>query len=649
MKNIYFPLIVFIGLSFNALAQEKSRSELKGDKYAFRYSYNEAIKAYTDTKELSLDGQRKLAESYHKIDKNTEAEITYARILTAAAGVLPEDHYNYAMILKTNGKYVEAHSAMDKFAALKPEDLRVKDYTAHKGQFAELQQDDGKYKTTHLALNTDAEDFGTSYYKNKVVFASSRAKSGKNYNGSGKSFLNLYVSDVEAGELKEPQVFDKNFNSKMHDGPASFSNDGTFMAFTRNNVRDKSKDKVVELAIYFSSYKDDKWSKPEAFNSNNGGNSVGHPSLTADGKTMYFSSNAPGGFGGADIYKTTRTEKGEWTAAVNLGNQINTEGDEVFPFLEETTGTFFFSSNGRFGLGGLDVFICKKNGEGFDAVYNAGSPVNTQYDDFSAVADGKTNKGYFSSNRTGGSGDDDIYSVDFLKGLETRKRIEGFAKISNGTLLPNTFVTLMDDKGTVIDTLTTKEDASFSFFVESGKSFKLTGKKDTYTDGEATSNTLGKDLVVKSDVVLLKNEEVVALKKEEVVKKIEVGADLGKILELKNIYFDLDKYDLRPEAVTELDKIVKIMNENPTMELELSSYSDCRASKEYNLALSDKRAKVPAWYVKARIKDPKRIHGTGYGETKLLNACECEGDVVSVCSEEEHQKNRRTEFIIVKK
>ena len=649
MKNIYIPLIVFIGLSFSAFSQEKSRSELKGDKYAFRYSYNEAIEAYTDAKELSLDGQRKLAESYHKIDKNVEAEITYARILTATAGVLPEDHYNYAMILKTNGKYVEAHSAMDKFAALKPEDLRVKDYTAHKDQFAELQNDDGKYKTTHLALNTDAEDFGTSYYKNKVAFASSRAKSGKNYNGSGKSFLNMYVSDVEAGELKEPQVFDKSFNSKMHDGPASFSNDGTFMAFTRNNVRDKSKDKVVELAIYFSSYKDDKWSKPEAFNFNNGGNSVGHPSLTVDGKTMYFSSNAPGGFGGADIYKTTRTENGEWTTAVNLGNQINTEGDEMFPFLEEVTGTFFFSSNGRFGLGGLDIFICKKNGEVFEGVYNAGSPMNTQYDDFSAVADGKTDKGYFSSNRVGGSGDDDIYSVDFVKGLETRKRIEGFAKISNGTLLPNTFVTLLDDKGAVIDTLTTKSDASFSFFVESGKNFTLTGKKDTYTDGETASNTLGKELVVKSDVVLLKKEEAIALKKEEIVKKIEVGADLGKILELKNIYFDLDKYDLRPEAVTELDKIVKIMNENPSIELELSSYSDCRASKEYNLALSDKRAKVPAWYIKARIKDPKRIHGTGYGETKLLNGCECEGDVVSTCSEEEHQKNRRTEFIIVKK
>lgn len=649
MKNIYFPLIVFIGLSLNALSQEKSRSEVKGDKYAFQYAYNDAIKAYTDTKELSLDGHRKLADSYHKINKNVESEIIYAKILTASEGVLPEDHYNYAMILKTNGKYVEAHNAMDKFAAVKPEDLRVKDYTAHKGQFADLQKDDGEYKITRLAVNTDAEDFGTSYYKNKIVFASSRTNSGKTYNGSGKSFLNMYVADVEAGELKTPEVFNKDFNSKKHDGPASFSNDGTFMAFTRNNVRDKSKDKVVELAIYFSSYKDDKWSEPEAFSFNNGGNSVGHPALTADGKTMYFSSNAPGGYGGADIYKTTRNEKGEWTTGVNLGNGINTEGDEVFPFLEEVTGTFFFSSDGRFGLGGLDVFSCKTNGAGFGEVNNAGSPVNTQYDDFSAVADGKTDKGYFSSSRSGVSGDDDMYSVDFLKGLETRKRIEGFAKVSNGTLLPNTLITLLDEKGTMIDTLTTKDDASFSFFVESGKNFKLTGKKATYTDGETTSNTLGKDLVVKSDVVLLKKEELIALKKEEIVKKIEVGADLGKILELNNIYFDLDKYDLRPEAVTELDKVVKIMNENPSIVLELSSYSDCRASKEYNQALSDKRAKVPAWYIKARIKDPKRIHGTGYGETKLLNACECEGDVVSVCSEEEHQKNRRTEFIIVKK
>ncbi|MES2592841.1 MAG: OmpA family protein [Bacteroidota bacterium] len=650
MKKLYIPLLVFIGLNFNVLAQEKSRNELKGDKYAFRYSYNEAIESYNNAKELTLDGKRKLAESYRKIGKNVEAEIVYSEIVHASAGVLPEDHFNFAMTLKTNGKYEEAHNSLDKFAALKPEDLRAKDYVAHKAEFTGFSTDDGKYKTEHLNLNTDAQDFGTSYYiGNKVVFASSRGVSRRKQNGNGKSFLNMYVSAVEDGQLKDPEIFGKSFNSKMNDGPASFSNDGTFMAFTRNNIRDKSKDKIVELAIYFSTYKDEKWSKPEACNLNDAGNSVGHPSLTADGKTMYFTSNAPGGFGGADLYKSTKDEKGEWTKPENLGNQINTEGDEMFPFLEEKTGTFFFASNGRFGLGGLDIFICKTKGAGFDAVYNAGSPLNTQYDDFSPIADGKTDKGYFSSNRVGGSGDDDIYSVSFLNGLETRKKIEGFAKSNDGSNIPQTFITLLDEKGNVLDTLTTKDDAAYTFFIDNDKNFKLAGKKETYTDGEATGNTFGKDRIVKTDVTLLKKEEVAAIKKEEITKKIQVGADLGKILELNNIYYDLDKSDLRPEAVTELTKIVKIMNENPTMVIELSAYTDCRATKEYNQILSDKRAKVPTGYIQSRITNPERIQGKGYGETKLLNSCACEGAVVSICTEADFQKDRRTEFIITKK
>ncbi len=224
MKKLYIPLIVFIGLNFNVLSQEKSRSELKGDKYVFRYSYNEAIESYTDTKELTLDGKRKLADSYHKVGKNVESEIVYSEIVSFSTGVTPEDHFSYAMILKANGKYEEAHKALDKFAALKPEDLRAKDYAAHKDEFSAFTIDDGKYKTEHLNLNTDAEDFGTSYYtSNKVVFASTRGISRRKYNGNGKSFLNMYVSVVEDAQLKDPETFNKDFNSKMHDGPASFS------------------------------------------------------------------------------------------------------------------------------------------------------------------------------------------------------------------------------------------------------------------------------------------------------------------------------------------------------------------------------------------------------------------------------------------
>ena len=650
MKKIYIPILVFIGMSINALAQDKSSNELKGDKYAFKYSYDKAIDAYNHAKPLSIEGQRRLAESYHKMNQNVQSEATYLKLISASSGILPEDYYNYAMVLKTNGKSDESNKAMDKFNELKPDDLRAKDYEAHKAEFADWSKEDGKYKIVHLDVNTDAEDFGTCYYKDKIVFSSSRQtpKFIKRVdNWTGKPFLDMYVSDVDHTQLKNPDNFSKSLNTKMHDGPASFNKDGTYMAFTSDNYDIKKKDKIVQLEIYFSNYKDGKWSEAEPFILNNKDYSVGHPSLTPDGNTMYFSSNMPGGFGGADIYRITKDEKSVWGKPENMGNKINTEGDELFPFYESKNGVLFFSSNGRFGLGGLDIFICTVNGSQLGAVHNAGFPLNSINDDFAAIVNDTLSTGYFSSNRSSINGDDDIYSVDLLK-LDIGKKIEGFAKDKDGSIVPRTFVTLLNDKGNMIDSITTKDDGAYIFLVDADKNFKLTGTKENYTEGDITANTFGKAFIVKADVILLKKEEI---KKEEVViAEIKPGADLAKVLQFEpnKIYFDVDKSNIRPEAIPDLNKIVKVMNDYPEMVIELRSYTDCRASKEYNQALSDKRAKVPAWYIKSRISNPKRVTGKGYGETMLVSGCACEGTVISTCTDEEFQKDRRTEFIIIK-
>jgi outer membrane protein OmpA-like peptidoglycan-associated protein len=357
---------------------------------------------------------------------------------------------------------------------------------------------------------------------------------------------------------------------------------------------------------------------------------------------MYFTSDMPGGYGGTDIYKVTKDEKGIWGKPENLGDKINTEGDEMFPFFEEKNGVLFFASNGRFGLGGLDIFICEIKNSGVVRVYNPGAPLNTQYDDFAVITDDKLTNGYFSSNRIGGGGDDDIYGVDILKALNISKKIEGFAKERDGSIIPKTFITLLNDKNNVIDTLTTKDDGAYTFLVDNNKNFKLTGKKEKYAEGDTVANTFGKEFIVKADVILLKKEEIVA-------QRIKVDTDLGKILELNPIYFDFHKYNIRPDAEIELAKIVSVMNKYPAMIVELSAHTDCRATKQYNQALSDRRAKASADYIKKRITKPERIYGKGYGETKLINGCACEGAVVSNCSEEDHQKNRRTEFVIVKK
>jgi outer membrane protein OmpA-like peptidoglycan-associated protein len=256
------------------------------------------------------------------------------------------------------------------------------------------------------------------------------------------------------------------------------------------------------------------------------------------------------------------------------------------------------------------------------------------------IVNDKLSKGYFSSNRIGGSGENDIYAVDLLK-LNIGKKIEGIAKENNQNPVPNSFITLFDEKGIVIDTLTSNNNGAFAFLVDSDKNFKLTGNKLNYLEGSKLTNSFSKEFVVKADVILTKKEEIV-------VQKMIVGADLGKILELKTIYYDVDKFNIRPDAEIELGKIIKTMNENPDMHVELHAYADCRASMEYNQILSDKRAKVSAWYIKARITKPERIHGIGSGETNLVSGCACEGNVHSTCSDEEFQKDRRTEFIIKK-
>ena len=651
MKKLILPIIICIGFSNKSIAQEKSKNEIKGDKYAFKYSFDKAIESYLRAKSLTPEGQRHLAEAYHNMNQNTESEIAYAKLVNLPSGVLPEDYFKYAMVLKSNNKYDLANTSLDKFKELKPSDLRAIDYTMHKADLSNLITDSGKYKLTSLDINSEAQDFGTSYYKTSLVFASTRARAKmikRTSNWNGKPYLDMYSSEIKDNQLTKPEIFDKALDGKLHDGPASFNSEGTYVAFTRNHYHDKSIDKMVELQIYFSSYVDGKWSTPTAFSYNNENYSVGHPCLSADGKALYFTSNMPGGFGGADLYRTTRNDNGEWNKPENLGNKINTEGDETFPFVDEKNKKLFFSSNGRFGLGGLDVFISSINGSVFSNVYNAGSPLNTRFDDFSVIMDPKTNKGYLSSNRENGKGDDDIYGVEFLKNNEPIKTLKGIAKDLDGNAVSNSHVLLLDEKGQLIDSLITTSNAAYTFSVVTNKQYKLVGKHESYTNGESDANTLGKELVVVFDLILLKQvKETKTEEKEPVI--IKEGTDLGKTAKFKTIYFDLDKYAIRADAETELKKMITIMNDNPNMVIELRAHTDCRETKYYNQVLSDKRAQASVDYIRKGITKPERITGKGFGKSQLINNCACDGDVVSLCSEAEHQKNRRTEFIVIKK
>jgi outer membrane protein OmpA-like peptidoglycan-associated protein len=726
LSKIFF--LILLAFSGRLFPQKEVK---KASKSYAHFDYAKVIEMIDKKENLDMDMMRKLADSYKMTGEYKEAESCY-EIIANDENRTAADVYAYAQVLKMNSKYEEAARQMDLFTGLKPDDSRVELYQINKKYTGELLKDNRQFDIKNIAGNSSQQDFGVVYFKNKIVLTSSRQDLEyitMLWNGNKLPFLDLYTAKITPkNELKSFRKI-KSLNKKYHEGPASFNKKGNMIVFTSDNYHGKSNDGVKNLKLYEARFDKGEWVDKESFPYNHDDYSCGHPALSPDGNTMYFASDMPGGFGGVDIYKTTREENGKWTKPVNLGEKINTEGNEMFPFVHES-GLFFFSSDGRPGLGGLDIFAAQILNDQISKVINPGIPLNGSKDDFSMVIDGEKKHGFFSSNRDGGKGSDDIYAYDLLKPFNFGKIIKGHVKDHNGNPIHEAAIYLTDKPGRILDKVCTAKDGSYLMFADEGKEYKVVAKKEKHFEIKKNLNTGVPDEVISIDFKLEKDpgfslyalitdkktkqplEGVKLTLKQDRIKpveavtplsgefkmnlpdkklgdtlkymieiskkgyvsktidfkwplkkpgqqnihekldiqlsKVEVGGDLSKMTSLGNIYYDFGKWDIRPDAAAELDKIVKIMNENPDMVVELGSHTDCRSSRLYNLKLSDKRAKASVTYIQKRISDPKRITGKGYGESKLLNSCACEGKLESSCSDEEHQKNRRTEFIILK-
>lgn len=722
-----FILLVFV--SFLGLSQ-LSKKEIKGNKAFEYFDYSKAIKLYNSTDELSVEGQRKLATSYRKFQDMAGAESAYAE-LVEAEGYIPEDIYYYSYVLKENKKYLESEQWMDKFDALASNDTRAEHHINDNVSLEELLKDKGQFTVNHLNINSVNQDFGPSYYEDKVVFSSSRE--GKRFLkrrwlGNKLPFLNMYEASVESDELVSPKTLDRAKNKKYHDGPVSFAREDQYMAFTSNNYDDASSDGTIKLKLFFAEKSEEGWSESEPFKLNDKEYSVGHPSLTEDGNTMYFASDMPGGYGGSDIYKITRLESGEWGEAQNLGKTVNTAGQEMFPFYDEKGELLFFASDGQVGIGGLDVYVAPNVNNSYMKVLDLGVPINSSADDFGLILDSESSTGYFASNREGGKGDDDLYSFKMLRPFVFGKRLEGVAMDQEEAILSNVIVKLYEN-GEEVNSVETTEDGKFSFSVDKDKNYTLDGNKAKYFPGKNTASTFTEADVIYSNLLLEKDPGItlyglitnakdkspldsvdvvvtdnftgkefvntqtlfsgdflkglagkrvgerlsynIKLNREgffpktvtfntEIVKpgiiKVhesmdlsmdEVVEDLADLVEISPIKFDLNKYNIRPDAAYELDKIVSVMNKYPNMIVELGSHTDCRGSMAYNERLSDNRAKSSAEYIKTKITNPSNISGKGYGENRILNGCTCEGSKRSTCTEPQHSENRRTEFKVI--
>jgi len=490
------------------------------------------------------------------------------------------------------------------------------------------------YSVKSLDANSKYSDFGTTFFgKDKIVFSSARqtGSANKKRDSNNRLFLDLYIGDVDdKGEINKVKPFSSSVNSKYNDAMVAFSPNLKHVYFTSNNYMD-GKLKSEGLKIFKATIAENgQWKNIVTLPFNSDSYDTGQPSISLDGTKLYFVSNMPGGYGDTDIYVVTIND-GHYGAPKNLGPTVNSEYKEYTPFVDGNI--LYFSSNKPGGKGGLDIYMTKLDAS-IEEPINLGKPMNSKGDDLSFIIDNEKQKGYFSSNRRGGKGDDDIYSfIQVTVNPICDQIITGVIQDrKTGKPIPNSFATLYDSKGKKIRRLETLADGKFFFNLKCGETYRITGDKLGYFEKE---NTL-----ITSKENGFENILKLGLEEKEFITKEGV-----EMLNIKPIRFELNKADLLEDSKDNLAKVVRLMDKFPKMVIEFGAHTDSRAPDGYNMQLSRKRATETVRYLISMGVDYKRITGKGYGETKLLNKC---SNGVK-CTEIEHGENRRTEFVVLRK
>lgn len=776
MKNtkLSFVLLLLLCMVTTVFAQDNRLK--KPDELFDKFSFPEAAEAYKKVlaKEDIPEAKIKLADCYRFMNMPIEAEYWYEQVVQLAESE-PIHKYYYGMALKANGKFDEAKQMFLQYAQLVPADTRGLRQVESCEQANYFLTDPGIYQIALAAsVNSDKADFGPAFYKEGIVYASeNNVKNNEmEYNWREQPFLDLFYAKKEGenpAQLKSPETFKGSVNTYLHEGTLTFSEDFGTMYFTRNSYYKgrigydtEEKLKTVNLQIFEAKAEGDKYGEIKSLPFNNDDYSVGHPALSPDGQALYFVSDMPGGYGGTDVYVSYKSGD-NWGQPENLGPEINTEGNEMFPYLAKD-GVLYFASDALPGLGGLDIFSTKQQGDGtWSAPENLRYPINTNADDFAFIIDQKNENGYFSSNRPGGKGDDDIYSFTRLNNImtgivvdcETQKPIkEAEVELREGN--------------SVLQKRKTNAKGTFTFPMSPGKEYEVVAIKEGYDDGKQTVNTIdvssaqidikipicpkkqldsdgdgipdsedpdntdgplgggnagpctvkGKitdrsgtpinGAVVKLSDISTREEKTfvtgsdglysfemkgnadytvfaqkefyfsetrtASTKGSKCDQPLTIDLSLGRIpvdnngnpissngslpgfsdngrtniselptgFQLNHIYYDFDKSFIRDDAKPELDKVVRLMAENPGIKLELGSHTDARGTHEYNQALSERRAQAAREYLIGRGVNADDITAVGYGETKPVNDCV---DGVP-CNNAKHQENRRTEFTI---
>ena len=611
----------------------------KADERYNQYSFSPAIDIYKkvlDKGYTSADLLKKLGNSYYFNAKYQEAAEIYKKLeATYPDQMSVEDVFRYAQSLKSVGEYDDAAKIM---ASFKEMTSSMVDYD--EDYMAKIEKNSGRYSVKQFPYNSKYSDFAAAYYEEGLIFASDRDTGNfarYRHTWNARDFLDLYK--VNAASISNNKVvkLGGEVNTRLHESTSVVSKDGSTMYFTRNNFFDgrKKKDEegIIRLKIFSAENIDGIWTNIVELPFNSDSYSVAHPMLSPDGKKLYFVSDMPGSLGESDIFVTEIIGDGTYGPIKNLGSNINTMARETFPFIS-TDGVLYFSSDGHQGLGGLDVFATKIAYNDYtQPVVNVGRPINTPKDDFSYIYDPGDQTGYFSSNRDGGMGDDDIY--EFVENeplmLDCIQEITGTVRdrISNEVLAGAT-VKIIDEENNEVSSTITDSNGNYILELDCSKGNFVRASRDGYVPSE--------EYLPISDG----KPKIVDFYLERDLVTGGFGDDLAKLLQLSTIYFDLNKYNIRPDAEIEIQKVIVAMEKYPSLKIKVNSHTDSRGVDAYNLWLSQKRAQSTVDYMVSKGISSERLKGEGFGETRLVNNC---ANGVQ-CSEEQHQLNRRSEFII---
>ncbi len=720
-RCILFSLITF--LSGRSIAQSTNISNLfqstfkKAERMYNQQGYRNAIDLYRivlDRDPQNRLAKEKVADCYYRMGRYEEAKRWYQR-LTEEKNPNPQDYYQLGQVLSILERYDSAKYFFENYARLNGTDKRASlkiDFINNLGFY---RRDSISYSISRPWYNSEEADFSPQHFGEGIVFVSSRDRDlfikRKSLSGINETegLLNAFYVGPSFDSTKSlnDQVnlfYSKALNSPYHDGPVTFYDNGKRIAFTRNILQNgkpaKDDQGRVNLELYFATLGANRtMMNIERFPFSSLSYSIAHPWVSNDGTELYFASNMPGGYGGADLY-VSHYKDDTWTKPENLGDVINTAGDEYSPYLSNNE-LLFFSSNGFGGFGGLDNFVSRKTADKFRAPLNLGHPINTSMDDFGLIVDPSGKAGFFASNRNGG--DDDIYTF-----VMKRIRLAGHVKEQTSQLpVPQATVIIRGDQNQVIHSLISDEFGNFFVELEIEKEYSLVPQKEGYTALEEQhvstrkasllsdtlsvaiwkNGLLAKGVVYSNELqTTLPNTKVylrnVSTNKTDSVSTTATGAysflvlpnnsyhitarhpgylengfnlnthslfsgnllnDIlleEKYLEKLTVLFESNKWELRPEFATNVHKIIRSLNRFRDATVYIGAHADSQGAREYNKKLSDKRAQAILAYLKSKNIHVKRIQAFGFGEELILNLC---SDGVE-CTNEEHAQNRRAEI-----